>query len=863
MSREFRPRVVVLGGGLAGITAAEVLALAEFDVTLLEKGPTLGGKVQGWESDGYEFEHGVHGFWPNYHNLFGLLQRAGLRREDIFRRSSGTTLVMEDGKRYFSAPLSREIPPPFHLLVHVLKAPYLRLIDKLSLMRAGLEMLAFEHSKDYAEYDGVTFRGWLWSRGVSRRAYERLFEPWVRALTFDSASRVSAAAVLSSFHHYLLRGQHDVEPYWLTKNPRFIFDALQTYLEKIGVNVVLEAEVQKLNLDASLRINDVEYQLRGTEEFEGSKFQEIFSIAENEIKDGGFYTRPASSAWPTIHLRRRGNDLLAFDGTCPHALNMTDCSANGFRCPVHDSTFDTDGFPISGPAKEALRRFDVRCDNGGWTVQARNLRLHHETEYVVSAVDLAAFQKLVPLDMLNHQLFRGIETLETSPVVVGRFWFKELDVIPFTSGLLAGDHLLDAFFVLPRGVNGETIVEGQAYLVRDTACLESDVLRELFLKDLRIALPALNNTAPIRHYIGNYSNPNLFSLYRAGSDAFRPSSETPIPNLFLAGDWVHVEWPVWNMERAVLSGINSAGCVMKVYGRDPSDPTEPLREILQQSEYDSGRWFKRTRGIARCYRRMQLWWRRIRASAPLVYEPVRNFVAFKADKPELRYRIRFHVKKAVGTPREQIVRGTMDFSFKESDLKIDRNGPVATAKGQFRVDLQTIDTRLRERDERLLSELLKVQRERYAFVEITDVRNGSERGIFDVGLQVKIGERTIPISAKAHFNWKFLLFGMTNLELVVTVAPRLLVTMSKILPAASSLKMQWRLGRGLELMPNSSTKLAKRPKKCDGNVPTRKSFFVRQIRNRSLGLGPAGLTKMALAQQLSQNLWTCLTKSRS
>ncbi|MEO5761752.1 MAG: FAD-dependent oxidoreductase, partial [Vicinamibacteria bacterium] len=48
-----RPRVVVLGGGLSGVAVAYALARTEaFDVTVVERGPALGGLAGSFERDG-------------------------------------------------------------------------------------------------------------------------------------------------------------------------------------------------------------------------------------------------------------------------------------------------------------------------------------------------------------------------------------------------------------------------------------------------------------------------------------------------------------------------------------------------------------------------------------------------------------------------------------------------------------------------------------------------------------------------------------------------------------------------------------------------------------------------------------------
>ncbi len=75
-------RVLVVGGGLAGIAAAYELLKRGFAVILVERASQLGGRLTGWEvqveGETMAMEHGFHGFFNQYYNLKGLLAEAGL-----------------------------------------------------------------------------------------------------------------------------------------------------------------------------------------------------------------------------------------------------------------------------------------------------------------------------------------------------------------------------------------------------------------------------------------------------------------------------------------------------------------------------------------------------------------------------------------------------------------------------------------------------------------------------------------------------------------------------------------------------------------------------------------------------------------
>ncbi len=76
-----RPHVVIIGGGVAGMTAALELSGGACDVTLLEARPELGGKFGGTDVGGLVHEHGYHFFADYCVNLLDMFERLGLRGE--------------------------------------------------------------------------------------------------------------------------------------------------------------------------------------------------------------------------------------------------------------------------------------------------------------------------------------------------------------------------------------------------------------------------------------------------------------------------------------------------------------------------------------------------------------------------------------------------------------------------------------------------------------------------------------------------------------------------------------------------------------------------------------------------------------
>ena len=135
---EPRQDVIVIGGGLAGLTAGLHLAERGLQVTVLEADPRFpGGRVSGKaavELDGWTFpgEHGVHGIWAPYLNLQAMLSRHRIR--PVFVPAQEEDWLYRRGSRLKKAAVGSAlrqswIPAPFHYLNLFLRPSFLAMLD--------------------------------------------------------------------------------------------------------------------------------------------------------------------------------------------------------------------------------------------------------------------------------------------------------------------------------------------------------------------------------------------------------------------------------------------------------------------------------------------------------------------------------------------------------------------------------------------------------------------------------------------------------------------------------------------------------------------------------------------------------------
>src|SRR4051794_13547707 len=97
------PRIVIIGGGVGGVTAARSLRRAGADVTVLEASPNLGGLVMSLEVAGTPIEAFYHHIFPQEHAIRGLIEDLGLTPKLAWLQSS--TGVLTGGKVWpFTTP---------------------------------------------------------------------------------------------------------------------------------------------------------------------------------------------------------------------------------------------------------------------------------------------------------------------------------------------------------------------------------------------------------------------------------------------------------------------------------------------------------------------------------------------------------------------------------------------------------------------------------------------------------------------------------------------------------------------------------------------------------------------------------------
>ena len=137
-----RRRVVVVGGGVAGLAAALRLADAGVSVSLFEKRAIAGGRAYSYRAReaGHVVDNGQHVLMGCYDRTLAYLERVGRRDRVETQRRLSVPLVAAGGRavRFACAP----VPAPLHLTLGALGYGHLAPRARARLLAGGVRFLA-------------------------------------------------------------------------------------------------------------------------------------------------------------------------------------------------------------------------------------------------------------------------------------------------------------------------------------------------------------------------------------------------------------------------------------------------------------------------------------------------------------------------------------------------------------------------------------------------------------------------------------------------------------------------------------------------------------------------------------------------
>ncbi len=301
-------RVVVLGGGLAGLSAALRLIDQDFEVTLIEKRPFLGGRTFSFfdPREQTEIDNGQHVFlgcctyYIDYLRTIGAMDKAYL--QDRLK-----VVVVKNGKRgtIGSTPWLGRL----HLLPSFLCYPHLRISDKLWAAYGLLRMALTRRPETSSSLDRESAYDWLRRHRQSERAISALWNLILLPSLNDDVRDTSADMAIMLFQAGLLKGPAkaviglpNVGLTSLNSHP-----ALEILTER-GADIVLGKTVKSIEIDdghvTGLVLSDGG-QIKADVYVSALPYGVLLDCLPTAINQGPFFSRAAklsSSPIVGVHL---------------------------------------------------------------------------------------------------------------------------------------------------------------------------------------------------------------------------------------------------------------------------------------------------------------------------------------------------------------------------------------------------------------------------------------------------------------------------------------------------------------------------------------------------------------------------------
>ncbi len=244
--------VAVIGGGVAGMSAACALAEAGFRVQLVERRGYLGGRASSYLHPGVNevIDNCQHVLFGCCTNVVGFYRRIGVA--DKIHWTSDMTMIEPGGRRSRLGPFKLgpiELPAPLHGAPSLLSARAFNFADKLALGRAFRAMMKPGALNESSESLGDWLRRHKQTAGVMNRFWRLVIASALNADIDNIAVHYAAKVIRELFMNSAEAGSMGMSSVPLSE----LYGGAQQFLEQRRSSVLFNANVEALTWDDAAR----------------------------------------------------------------------------------------------------------------------------------------------------------------------------------------------------------------------------------------------------------------------------------------------------------------------------------------------------------------------------------------------------------------------------------------------------------------------------------------------------------------------------------------------------------------------------------------------------------------------------------
>jgi len=239
--------VIVIGGGLAGLSTGVALAEAGWRVRLFEQRPFLGGRATSYVlPDGEHVDNCQHvtlGCCTNLEDFYRRVGSAG--KIKFFDR-----LLFQDPQGRTGAMQAGFLPAPFHMTGSFATFAPLTLADKRSIARAMLDILRGKgHTADLDTPGGISMLEWLKRRRQTAGALERFWRVVLVSALDEELDRTDARFGVDVFWKAFLSNRSGYRMGVPAVPLAELYDGCKAEMEKRGGEVNLRMPARAIRIE--------------------------------------------------------------------------------------------------------------------------------------------------------------------------------------------------------------------------------------------------------------------------------------------------------------------------------------------------------------------------------------------------------------------------------------------------------------------------------------------------------------------------------------------------------------------------------------------------------------------------------------
>lgn len=249
-----RFRIVIVGGGLAGMAAAVRLSQAGVPVTLVETRGKLGGRATSFidPTTGLELDNSTHvllgccTYLQDFYRRLGVADSIQWNRELFFawRKTNGDV-----GRSVLAGD---DLPAPLHLAGAFLRFDALSWSDRLAVAQGMLAILRLSDAQR-VELHQITFAQWLAEHGQPKSAIDRFWSLIAVSAVNETVDRMAADHAIQVFRQGMLES-NDAYRMGVSRVPLVrLYGKVRSIIEQTGGDVLLSTSAEQLVMDPSGR----------------------------------------------------------------------------------------------------------------------------------------------------------------------------------------------------------------------------------------------------------------------------------------------------------------------------------------------------------------------------------------------------------------------------------------------------------------------------------------------------------------------------------------------------------------------------------------------------------------------------------